>query len=218
MKELLASMIRFQKDVFPKQKERYAELATSQSPHTLFITCADSRLMPNDIVQAAPGELFICRNAGNIVPPYGDNLGGVSATVEYAVQVLGVKHAVICGHSDCGAMKAVVHPENVKHLRAVANWVQHAERVSDIARELHGNDNDPAFLDRVIEENVVTQLDNLITHPFVAAKVRAGQLTLHGMVFHIKTGEITILDRQSHKFVPVAELMARIEQREVANA
>lgn len=218
MEQLLSGMTRFQKEIFPRQQERYASLATSQSPHTLFITCADSRLMPNDMLQAAPGELFICRNAGNIVPAYSDNLGGVSATVEYAVQVLGVKHAVVCGHSDCGAMKAVIHPEKVQHLRAVAQWILHAERVSAVARELHGSADDPQFLDRVIEENVITQIDNLMTHPSVAAKVRSGHLTVHGMVFHIKSGEFTILDRQQNKFVPVAEVAARTLKGEMANA
>lgn len=217
MEQLLKGLARFQHDVFPAQKERYAELATGQQPHTLFITCSDSRLNPNDMFQAAPGELFICRNAGNIVPTYSDNLGGVSATVEYAVQVLGVKHAVVCGHSDCGAMKAVIHPEKVQHLRAVAQWILHAERVSAVARELHGSMDEPHFLDRVIEENVITQLDNLMTHPSVAAKVRSGHLKLHGMVFHIRTGELTVLDRETNTFLPVAEVQARMAKGELAN-
>ncbi len=210
MEQILRGLARFQNEIFATQRERYEALATSQQPDTLFIGCSDSRVMPNDILQAQAGELFICRNAGNIVPAYSDNLGGVSATVEYAVQVLKVANIVVCGHSDCGAMKAVIHPEKVQHLRAVRQWIQHAERVSAVAREIHGHVEGKEFLDRVIEENVLAQLDNLMTHPYVAAKVRVGQLSLYGMVFHINTGTFTVLDKAQQKFVGVEEMAASL--------
>ena len=219
MKHFLEGMTRFQKEVFASQREKYAGLATSQSPETLFICCADSRVMPTEMLQCGPGELFICRNAGNIVPAHSDNLGGVSATVEYAVQVLKVKHIVVCGHSDCGAMRAVMHPEKVQHLRAVSQWILHAERVSAVARELHGSADDASFLDRLIEENVIAQLDNLLTHPYVAAKVRSDNLQLHGMVFDIKSGTFSILDRANQQFVSVAEFTRQIQAgEEIVNA
>lgn len=208
MNELIAGMSRFQTDVFPAQRKAYEQLATGQQPHTLFIGCSDSRVVPNDMLQSGPGELFVCRNAGNIVPPHGDSLGGVSATVEYAVQVLKVRHIVVCGHSDCGAMRAVMHPEKVQQFRAVAKWIRHAERVSAVARELHGDEHSPDFLNRLIEENVITQLDNLMTHPWVAAKVRSDKLQLHGIVFDIPSGEFSVLNRQTLRFEPLSAAVA----------
>src|SRR5512140_1034345 len=115
MERLLRGLSKFQNEVFPKQKHLFQQLADRQNPRALFITCADSRVVPQLITQADPGDLFICRNAGNIVPPYGEMNGGVSATIEYAVMALEVRHLVICGHSDCGAMRAVMNPEKVKH-------------------------------------------------------------------------------------------------------
>ena len=137
MEKLLAGMVRFQNEVFPRNRHLYQQLAREQQPEALFICCSDSRVVPHELTQTLPGELFICRNAGNIVPAHGDVLGGVSATVEYAVQVLKVKHIIVCGHSDCGAMRAVLHPDKVQSYRAVARWIRHAERVSAIAHELH---------------------------------------------------------------------------------
>jgi carbonic anhydrase len=216
MEQLLAGMTRFQTEVFPAQKHLYEQLASSQQPHTLFIGCSDSRLVPNDMLQAAPGELFICRNAGNIVPAYGDSLGGVSATVEFAVEVLKVKHVVVCGHSDCGAMRAVMDPERVRHLRAVSKWIRHADRVAAVARELHGDADDRDFLSRLIEENVIAQLDNLATHPCVAAKMRSGNLQVHGIVFDISSGEFSLLDRQHHTFLSLSTVVSQMRQGVVA--
>ncbi len=204
MDRLVASLLHFQNEVFPRDRQRYERLAKGQSPDTLFIGCSDSRILPNDMLQAGAGELFICRNAGNIVPPHGDVLGGVSATVEYAVQVLRVKHIIVCGHSDCGAMRALLHPEKVMQFRAVAQWLRHADRASAVAKELDGDLPEEEFLKRLIEENVVAQLDNLSTHPWVAAKVRAGILTLHGMVVDIATGSFSVLDRQAQRFYPLS--------------
>jgi carbonic anhydrase len=153
--------------------------------------------------------LFICRNAGNIVPPYGEILGGTAATIEYAVQVLKVKHIVLCGHSDCGAMRALMSPEKLQGMRAVSQWIRHAERVSAVARELHGDLDDRDFLNRLIEENVITQLDNLATYPCVAAKMRSGNLLIHGLVFDIGSGEFQMLDRSSLKFLPLNEVIER---------
>jgi carbonic anhydrase len=220
MEKLLAGMVRFQNQIFPRNKHLYEQLAREQQPETLFICCSDSRVVPHELTQTLPGELFICRNAGNIVPAHGDVLGGVSATVEYAVQVLKVKHIIVCGHSDCGAMRAVMHPEKVRSYRAVARWIRHAERVSAIAHELHSHLDDDEMLDRLIEENVIAQLDNLVTHPPVAAKMRSGCLQIHGMVFDIASGEFRILDRGAQTFSPLDVAIARYSEHrtmEVAN-
>lgn len=203
MKKFLAGIIKFQNEVFPRERHVYEQLAEGQQPDTLFIGCSDSRVVPNDMLQAGPGELFIIRNAGNIVPPHGESLGGVSATVEYAVEVLKVRHIVVCGHSDCGAMRALMHPEKIRDLKAVYQWLHHAERVSAVTRELHGDLEPAKYLERLIEENVVAQIENLLTYPCVAAKVRSGSLMMHGLVFNIKTGQFSMLDRTNLTFAPV---------------
>lgn len=206
MRRLIEGALRFQRDVFPQQREMYRELATGQSPRWLLIACSDSRVVPSLLVQAGPGELFICRNAGNIVPAHGDHSGGVAATIEYAVQVLGVQHVIVCGHSDCGAMKAVLHPENVTHLPAVARWVSYAERARAVALAT-GHGEDAAVLDVVTKENVRAQLDNLRTLPCVAAKLRTGALEVHGWMYDIEHGSFTAWDPRAESWRPIAELL-----------
>lgn len=203
MKKFIAGIAKFQDEIFPRQRHVYEQLAEGQQPDTLYIGCSDSRVVPNDMLQAGPGELFIIRNAGNIVPPHHENGGGVSATVEYAVEVLKVRHIVVCGHSDCGAMRALMHPEKIQHLKAVYKWLHHAERVSAVTRELHADLDPTQYLERLIEENVVAQIENLLSYPCVAAKVRSGALMLHGLVFNIKTGQFLMLDRTTLKFTRV---------------
>lgn len=213
MEKLIAGITRFQNDVYPKSRHLYEQLAQGQQPDTLFIGCADSRVVPNELMQARPGELFICRNAGNIVPPYGEVLGGVGATIEYAVEVLKVRHIVICGHSDCGAMKALMTPEKIEGYRSIAQWMRHADRVAAIAREVHGDLDEPQFLSRLIEENVVAQLDHLLTYPCVAAKIRSGNLFVHGLVFDIPSGTFRMLDRANLRFVPLSEVSVSDAQK-----
>jgi carbonic anhydrase len=213
MEKFLAGIARFQNDVFPGNRHAYEQLAESQSPETLFIGCSDSRVLPNELLQARPGELFICRTAGNLVPSYGDALEGVGATIEYAVEVLKVRHIVVCGHSNCGAMKAMMAPEKVTHLKAVSRWMRHADRAAAVARELHGDVDDKCYLDRLIEENVVSQLDHLLTYPYVAAKARAGTLYVHGLVFDIPSGSFKMLDRTNYSWVSVQDAIARREAK-----
>ncbi len=206
MEKLVSGIAKFQKTLFKDHKQLFEELARQQNPEVLFITCSDSRIDPNMITQTRPGEMFICRNAGNIVPPWGTVLGGTAATVEYAVHILKVKHIVVCGHSDCGAMRALMNPEKIKGLAAIEQWIRHADRVSAVAREIHGHLEEKEYLTRLIEENVITQLDNLVTYPCVAAKMRSGCLLLHGMTFDIATGEIKMLERSTYEFRPLREV------------
>lgn len=213
MEKFIAGITRFQNEVFPRDRHLYEQLAAGQNPETLYIGCSDSRVLPNELMQAKPGELFICRTAGNLVPPYGE-AGGVGATVEFAIEVLKVRHVVLCGHSDCGAMKALMNPDKLKGLKVVASWIRHADRVAAVAAELHGDLNDRDFLSRLIEENVVTQIDHLMTYPCVAAKVRSGNLYVHGMVFDIPSGEVRLLDRDSLTFLPLAEVLERRARQE----
>src|SRR5579872_5773810 len=124
--KILRGLKRFQKKVYPKHRELFRKLALQQRPEALFITCADSRIDPCLLTQTKPGELFICRVIGNIVPPYPDSLGGVSATIEYAAGVLRVPEVIVCGHTDCGVIRGALHPDALVSFGAVWNWLRYA--------------------------------------------------------------------------------------------
>jgi carbonic anhydrase len=208
MERLLKGFAKFQADVFPKQREAYEHLAGEQHPIALFITCADSRILPQVITQAGPGDLFICRNAGNMIPPYGELHGGVSATIEYAVLALSVPNIVVLGHSDCGAMKGVLNPETVADMPTVATWLRHADTARRMVKENYPNLSEEKAIEAITAENVIAQLENLKTHPSVAARLARGQIQLHGWLFHIKTGNVTAFDAERGRFVPLEGLLS----------
>jgi len=176
-----------------------------QEPHTFFIACADSRIDPETITQSKPGDLFVLRNIGNMVPPYGEMMGGVSAVIEYAVSLLRVKHIVVCGHADCGAMKGLLAPESVTSMPAVQNWLKNAATAMSVAEALGQEHESPATLmRRVTEQNALLQIQHLRTHPSVAGAMARGELTISGWVYEIGTGEVRIWDDGAKGFVPVA--------------
>jgi carbonic anhydrase len=187
---------KFEKEVFPQQKQAFAELAEGQQPPMLLITCSDSRIVPNLVLQADPGDLFILRNAGNIVPPFGPNVGAEAAAIEYAVAVLKVGHVVVCGHSRCGAMQALLAPESVASLPAVKQWIG----FSAAARAAAEGEAGETSLDRLIERNVLLQLDHLRTHPAVARGLAGNTLRIHGWVYRFETGELLAHDPETHAF------------------
>jgi carbonic anhydrase len=205
MKEVLEQLKdgvrRFQTQVYPDRAEMYAQAASEpQRPDTLFITCADSRIDPNEITQTGPGEVFVTRNIGNMVPAYGEMLGGVSAVVEFAVSGLGVKHIVVCGHSDCGAMKALLSPESVAKMPTVKSWLKNAHAALSVAETLNERLPGRELIDELTEQNVLLQLQHLKTHPSVAAAIAAGQLTLSGWIYEIGTGVVRVAENGSHVF------------------
>ncbi|MBB3101766.1 carbonic anhydrase [Azomonas macrocytogenes] len=204
LQQIIDGFKRFRQDVFPGQEELFKKLAKAQSPRAMFITCADSRIVPELITQSSPGDLFVTRNVGNVVPPYGQMNGGVSTAIEYAVLALGVKHIIICGHSDCGAMKAVLHPESLDGMPTVKAWLRHAEVAKTVVaqHDYHecGHESQLGFL---TEENVVAQLDHLRTHPSVASRISSGQLFIHGWVYSIETSEIKAYDAERGRFLPL---------------
>jgi carbonic anhydrase len=191
---ILRGLSKFQRDVYPRHREFFEALALGQRPDALFITCADSRIDPCLLTQTKPGELFICRVIGNVVPPYPDAIGGVSATIEYAVGVLGVPDVIVCGHTDCGVMKGVVNPEAVAALPSVSAWLGYAQP----ARCAAGSDD----ILVITEHNVLQQLENLKTHPSVAARLAEGDLALHGWVYHIGEGKVCAWDAAERRFLP----------------
>jgi carbonic anhydrase len=203
MQKLVQGIHHFQANIFRPQREWFERLADGQHPLALFVTCSDSRLNPNLITQTEPGELFIVRNAGNIVPPHQPAPGGEEATIEFAVAALGIKDIIVCGHTRCGAMKGLLDPDGLTDLPAVRHWLGHAEATRRIIREKYQHLADLPLLTAAAEENVLVQLENLRTHPAVAAGLAKGELKLHGWVYKIETGEVFAFDPQSEQFVPV---------------
>jgi carbonic anhydrase len=203
MQEIIDGFLKFQRDVFPARKELFRKLATSQTPRTLFISCSDSRMVPELVTQREPGDLFVIRNAGNIVPSFGPEPGGVSATVEYAVAALGVTDVVICGHSDCGAMTAVATCKCLDHMPAVANWLRYADSAK-LVNESREHASERERVDSMVRENVIAQLNNLKTHPSVALALAQGRLKLHGWVYDIESGSIDALDGATRQFVSLS--------------
>jgi carbonic anhydrase len=207
---LLDGVDEFAREVFPDSEALFRNLARGQSPHTLFITCADSRISPEMITRTGPGELFVCRNIGNIVPGYGEMLGGVSAVVEYAVAALGVQQIVLCGHSDCGAMKGLASGvAAVEDMPTVQAWLRNAEAARSVV--MTRGIGEDQLVHALVEENVRLQLTHLRTHPAVAARLAQGRLALQGWVYDIGHGTVTVYDDREDRFDSLGEARARLE-------
>jgi len=218
MQRLVEGVQRFQANVFSAQRHLFEKLAEGQNPLALFITCSDSRINPNVITQTEAGELFILRNAGNIVPPYGASRGGEEGSIEYAVSILGVEDIIVCGHSHCGAMSALLHPEKAAAFPAIRNWLEHAETTRRIIAENYQHlTGEQARQTAAVEENVLVQLDNLKTHPAVAAALAREQLNLHGWVYEFETGKVFAFDTPAGQFMPIENLSSvkRAHPREI---
>lgn len=208
MPHFAAGVIRFQNEVFPQKKDLFEKLSHGQSPEALFITCSDSRIETAMITQTDPGELFICRNAGNIVPPHTSHTGGMTASIEFAAAVLQVPHIVVCGHTECGAMKGAMNPEGLDALPHVKNWLGYSKAAVDIVKELAPDANEADSMRMLLEQNVILQLTHLKTHPAVAKRLAKGDLVLHGWVYDIKSGAVDAWDENSNSFVSVDQRYA----------
>lgn len=209
---LLQGVEDFSQHVFPDSEDLFKSLAHGQTPHTLFITCADSRVSPEMITQTRPGELFVCRNIGNIVPAYGEMLGGVSAVVEYAVVALGVQQIVLCGHTDCGAMKGLASgSQSVADMPTVQAWLRNAEAARSVAltRKVESDQ----LVQTMVEENVRLQLTHLRTHPAVAAHLAQGKLAVQGWVYDIGQGKVSVFDDDDNQFQTIAQARARLMRK-----
>lgn len=205
MQKLIQGIHQFREGEFRPLQGLFERLSHGQHPETLFITCSDSRIDPNLLTRSKPGDLFILRNAGNIVPPHGAANGGEAATIEFAVAALGVKDIIVCGHSHCGAMKGLLQPEAVAHLPTVSAWLGHAETTRRIVRDNYPHLDGDRLVTATVEENVLVQLENLRTLPAVASRLVKGDLHLHGWVYKIETGEVFGYDAENGQFVPVAQ-------------
>jgi carbonic anhydrase len=202
MKELIAGVKKFQRDVFPQHRELFQQLAGGQSPEVLVISCSDSRVDLNLVTQARPGRIFELRNAGNIVPRFTSFVGGVTATIEFAVVALQVSNIIICGHSGCGAMSGLLAPENLERMPNVKRWLENAaevpERLADTA-----SSNSSDMLQRAVETNIIVQLEHLRTHPCVAEAWDSGRLALHGWVYDIPSGTVHACNEAAERFEPL---------------
>lgn len=209
MPHFAAGVVRFQQDVYPDKQAFFEKLSKGQSPEALFITCSDSRIETAMLTQTDPGDLFICRNAGNIVPPHSNQTGGMTASIEFAVAALKVPHIVVCGHTDCGAMKGAMNPDSLGGLPHVREWLGHARAAVAIVDAVGGDtlsDHDRMLM--LLKENVILQLLHLRTHPSVAVRLAKGDLKLHGWVYDIADGEVYALDTATNAWSRVAERYA----------
>jgi carbonic anhydrase len=209
MKKLIAGLREFKTDHFPVRQELFEQLAYGQHPRVLFITCSDSRIVPHLITHTDVGELFVIRNAGNIIPPFGAANGGEGATVEYAVQSLGIQQIVVCGHSHCGAMKGLLKLNKLQEdMPLVYDWLRHTEATRLLVKENYSYYSDEEQLEIAIAENVLTQIENLKTYPAIHSKLFQGKLQIYGWIYHLETGEILAYDADTHTYVPPQSQLA----------
>lgn len=208
LEKLKHGILQFQSEVYPARREEYEyAVLHPQKPHTLLITCADSRIDPEALTNSGPGEIFVARNVGNMVPAYGEMMGGVSAVIEYAVDALKVSHAVVCGHTDCGAMKGILAGEGaLDAMPTVKSWLRNADAAKRVAQTVDG---EKPSLHTMTEQNVLLQLQHLRTHPSVAGAIAHGDLTLSGWVYDIGHGDVRIYDEAANRFLSVRESVAQ---------
>ena len=198
--QLADGVERFRSRVFPNRRALFKRLASAQEPMALFLTCADSRIVPSMITHTGPGDLFIERNPGNIVPVYSLESVGVSASIEYAIAALHTEHVIICGHSDCGAVRGMLHPGKLKGMDAVVRWLGYGAEARARLDEDGGPDDEESRLHRLTRWNVIVQMEHLQTHPSVLAAQDAGRLFVHGWVYDIETGMVEAYDPMTGAF------------------
>lgn len=205
MDKIVEGIRRFRRDIYPGLKPLYDDLVkTGQKPHALVIGCSDSRVAFESLTGCGPGELFIVRNAGNIIPQYGKYMGGVTASIEFAVKALPIRDVIVCGHTHCGAMAALLRPETSTDMPAVQKWVSFAKQ----AKRRIGKEHTHAFdthLREAIAENVKLQVEHLRTYPCIQEKIKSGQIRLHGWVYEIENGDVVEHDEADNRWMSLTE-------------
>jgi carbonic anhydrase len=205
MRKLIEGIVEFRERLLPQYAARFRELATGQEPDALFITCSDSRVVPDLLVSTDPGDLFVMRNVGNLIPPatvQGDSTGDLSeaSAIEYAILVLKVRHIVVCGHSECGAMKAALARKQIPEAPNLNKWLHHANTA--VFRLEHEGPLNASFSphDQLSQLNVLVQLEHLMSYPIVRERVAAGTLRLDGCWFDIASGDMFAYQRATRSF------------------
>ncbi len=203
MKKLIRGLDEFRKTYVNTHQELLEQLSHGQKPRVLFIACSDSRVAPNLITNTDVGELFVIRNAGNIVPPYGAANGGEGGTIEYAISALGINQVIICGHSHCGAMKGLLKLNKLqKDMPLVYDWLKHAESTRRLVLENYPHQSGEELIETLVAENVLIQIENLKTYPMIRAKLHQGILNIYGWIYEIESGEVLAYDAATHTFLP----------------
>lgn len=204
MKDILQGLHHFRSNLFLRDRELFTKLVKAQNPSALFISCSDSRVVPALMTQTSPGDLFELRNAGNMVPPFGASNGGESATIEFAVAGLGVRDIIICGHTHCGAMKALLDPKQAEKMPLVQQWLGHAETTRRIMAENYPDLLPEHRLNVAVQEHVLIQVENIQTHPSVAVKLQRGEIAVHAWVYKLETGEVFAFSPDEGRFVSLS--------------
>ena len=200
MEKLIKGLHKFQTEVFPIQKDFYANLTKGQNPETLFITCSDSRINPNLVTSADPGDMFILRNAGNIIPPHGTG-GGEAATLEFAIIVLKVKHIILCGHSHCGALQAVFDVNKLEKQKDLKQWIEtYVSPTLELIKERYLVTNKVTIEDILLQEHVLQQIENLKTYPFIIDALAQQEINLHAWIYKFEHGDIFSYNQSSEQF------------------
>ena len=203
MKKLIRGLEEFKQGYVATHQDLLEELSHGQHPNVLFITCSDSRVAPNLITQTDVGDLFVVRNAGNIIPPYGAANGGEGGTIEYAISALGIEQVVVCGHSHCGAMKGLLKLNKLQSdMPLVYDWLQHAEATRRLVKENYSQYEGEELIEILVAENVLAQIDNLKTYPVIRSRLMQGKLHIYGWIYHIETGEVLAYDADTRTYMP----------------
>jgi carbonic anhydrase len=200
MKKLIKGLHKFQTEVFPIQKDFFQELTKGQNPDILFVSCSDSRINPHLVTSADPGDLFLLRNAGNIIPVYGSSIGE-AATIEFAVRELKVKDIIICGHSHCGAIKATFNIKALKDQPNLKKWLKkNILPTLTLVQQNYPDLDGDALTSVLLQEHVLQQIENLKTHPVVAQAILNQEITLHAWVYTFESGDIFSFNVQEGQF------------------
>ncbi len=200
MEKLIKGLHKFQTEVFPIQKNFFQDLTKGQSPEILFVSCSDSRINPNLVTSADPGDLFIVRNAGNIIPPNGSG-GGEAATLEFAISQLKVKDIIVCGHSHCGAIEATFYLDKLVDQPNLKTWINnYMVPTLDFVHHNYQDLDAPSLMDILLQEHVLQQLENLKTYDVVTQAIKNQKLTLHAWIYQFENGDIFSFNQQDGQF------------------
>lgn len=214
MEKLLQGILEFRKNLTEDKRALFAELALEQKPDTLFVACSDSRVVPNLFASTNPGDLFVLRNIGNLIPPFESCLDvSAPAVLEFSVLQLKVEHIVICGHSECGAMQRLALRQGsmgslgeCPHLTA---WLMYGEEVVERIRKGVVLDPSLSEYNQLSQINVLLQLEHVLSYPFIRERVEKRELHLHGWWFDIGRAQVHCFDPEFNSFVPIDESQAQ---------
>jgi len=214
VKKLIRGIIEFRKNVLDEYRETFAKLALGQSPDTLFIACSDSRVVPNLFASTNPGDLFVVRNIGNIIPPFigthHENFDeSIAAAIEFAVLILKVSYIIVCGHSECGAMQALMRSKPNNETPHLEHWLQHAKTALNPLQDYPPSSSKIAPHNHLSQINILQQIAHLKTYPSVKQRLEDKTLSIYGWWFDIAHADVYAYENDLKKFVLIDEELAK---------